>query len=437
MQKLFSEFTPSTANDWKNQLIKDLKGEPYENLIWQNENGINIQPFYTKEDLDQNYEPAFTHANWDICVHKTNLTSKEINTQLLADLNRGASSISIDCNALDLEIALKDIQLNFIQSTFVVNETTAKALKTYLENHYNLNDLNISLFSEKFSTQNDLDNWKNVCTLFKEHKNIKTISVNSLPFHNQGCLAYYEVALTLSALNEYLQDPIASGSASKFVIKNGVNSDYFIQIAKLRAIRRSWTVLRSEYNLKNDLHLIIETSLTNKSISDKYNNLLRTTVESMAAVAGGCNELIVTEFDVLFTENEKLSSRMAINQQLILKDESYLDKMADISCGSYYIESITDAIATKALETFKRFEKEGGYFKCIEKNIFSNEIKLQADQRNELFKTGKQLAIGVNKFKNEKEKISIPNQKLDELNHLPINNAVLNFELENFFKQHA
>jgi methylmalonyl-CoA mutase len=432
MQKLFSEFTPSTASDWKNQLIKDLKGEPYENLIWQNENGINIQPFYTKEDLDQNYEPAFTHANWDICVHKTKLNSKEINTQLLADLNRGASSISINCKGLDIEVALKDVQLNFIQSTFIVSTTDAETLKNYLEKNYNLKDLNISLFPESLLTQNDLDSWQKIILLFKNFDKIKTVSVNSLTFHNQNCLAYYEVAIALSALNEYLNTNSEKGNAT-FVVKTGVNSDYFIQIAKLRAIRRLWAILRSEYNLKNDLHLIIETSLTNKSISDKYNNLLRTTVESMAAVAGGCNELVVTEFDVLFTENETLSSRMAINQQLILKDESYLDKMADISCGSYYIESITDAIAKKALETFKRFEKEGGYFKCIEKNIFSNEIKSQASQRNELFKTGKQLAIGVNKFKNEKETISIPNQKLDELNHLTINNAVLNFELENFF----
>ncbi|MEO6301817.1 MAG: methylmalonyl-CoA mutase family protein, partial [Bacteroidia bacterium] len=235
----------------------------------------------------------------------------------------------------------------------------------------------------------------------------------------------------LSALNEYLQ--VIKDPQSNFVIKTGVNSDYFIQIAKLRAIRRLWNVIRTEYNLKNELHLIIETSLTDKSISDKYNNLLRTTVESMAAVAGGCNELIVTEFDVLFTENEKLSSRMAINQQLILKDESYLNKMADISCGSYYIESVTDALATKALEAFKRFEKEGGFFKCIEKNVFANDIQQQAEQRKELFNTGKQLAIGVNKFKNEKEKISVPAQKINELKHLPINNAVLNFELDNFF----
>ena len=433
MQKLFSDFPPTSALDWKNQLIKDLKGEPYENLIWQNENGISIEPFYTIEDLKQNYEPAFTHSNWDICVHKTKLDSKELNEQLIANLNRGASSVSIDLNEIDFDVALKGIQLNYIHSTFTLNETLAINLKSYLEKHYNLNDLNISLIPQKLETQQDLENWQKVILHFNEYKNIKTISINAVPFHNQNCLAYYEIAIAISAINEYLQNSSTKSGGKKIVIKTGVNSDYFIQIAKLRAIRRVWNVLKTEYNLKNDLHLIIETSLTNKSISDKYTNLLRTTVEAMAAGAGGCNELIVNAFDVLFTENEKLSSRMAINQQLILKDESYLDKMADIACGSYYIESITDALAIKAIETFKRFEKEGGYFKCIEKNIFSNEIKLQAKLRNEQFKEGKQLAIGVNKFKNEKENISVPKQKLEELKQLPINNAVLNFELENFF----
>ncbi len=431
MQKLFSEFPSTTANDWKNQLIKDLKGEPFENLIWENENGFTVQPFYTQEDLKQTYEPAFTHADWEICVHKENLSSKEINAELLKDLDRGASSVSLNCKGVDLEIALKGIQLNYIQSAFIVDETTATTLKTYLEKHYKLNELNCSLIPASLKNQAELEKWKNVISLFENYKNIKTISVNVLDFHNQNCLAYYEVAIILSALNEYLQ--ANKLPESNFVIKAGANSDYFIQIAKLRAVRRLWAILKTEYNLKNELHVIVETSLNNKSVSDKYNNLLRTTVEAMAAVAGGCNELIVNEFDVLFSENEKLSSRMAINQQLILKDESYLNKMADISCGSYYIESITDAIATKALETFKRFEKEGGYFKCIEKGIFSSEIKLQAEKRNELFKNGKQLAIGVNKFKNEKEKIAVTKQQVDDLKHLPINNVVLNFELDNFF----
>ncbi len=431
MQKLFSEFPSTTAGDWKNQLIKDLKGESFENLIWENENGFSVQPFYTQEDLKQTYEPAFTHADWEICVHKENLSSKEINAELLKDLDRGASSISVNCKDVDFEIALKGIQLNYIQSTFSVDETTSRSLKTYLEKQYKLNELNCSLIPVSLKNQVELDNWNKVISLFENYKNIKTVSVNVLDFHNQNCLAYYEAAIILSALNEYLQ--ANKLPESNFVIKAGANSDYFIQIAKLRAVRRLWKLLKTEYNLKNGLHVIVETSLNNKSVSDKYNNLLRTTVEAMAAVAGGCNELIVNEFDVLFSENEKLSSRMAINQQLILKDESYLNKMADISCGSYYIESITDAIATKALEAFKRFEKEGGYFKCIEKSVFSSEIKLQAEKRNELFKNGKQLAIGVNKFKNEKEKIAVTKQQVDDLKQLPINNVVLNFELDNFF----
>jgi methylmalonyl-CoA mutase len=182
------------------------------------------------------------------------------------------------------------------------------------------------------------------------------------------------------------------------------------------------------------VYLIVETSLTNKSISDSYNNLLRTTVESMAAVAGGCNELIVNTFDVLFATNKNLAERMAINQQLILKEESYFDKMADIACGSYYIEHLTDAIATKALETFKRFEKEGGYFKCIEKNMFANDIAKQANQQSEWVETQKQISIGVNKFKNEKEKIHLSAQVISELKHLPIQNPVLTYELEHYFK---
>ncbi|MEO6306024.1 MAG: hypothetical protein ABIP51_22950, partial [Bacteroidia bacterium] len=194
MQKLFSEFPSTSATDWKNQLIKDLKGEPIENLVWHNENGFDIEPFYTGENLKQTYDPVFTHADWDICVHKENLTSLEINAQLLKDLDRGASSFSINCKNIDLETALKGIKLNYIQSTFIVNETTAAVLKAYLEKYYNLNEVNCSLLPESFSSQKDLEIWQKVISLFEKHKNIKTISVNSLPFHNQNCLAYYEIA---------------------------------------------------------------------------------------------------------------------------------------------------------------------------------------------------------------------------------------------------
>jgi methylmalonyl-CoA mutase len=438
MQHLFSEFKPVTAAEWKAQLVKDLKGESPDSLVWKNENGFNIQPFYTAEDLKQDYEPAFTHADWDICVKGKSSDAKTLNTQLLKDLNSGASSLFLPNGNLDLETALQGIQLNYIRSGFQVDVMQALKLKLFLEKNYDPAEINCSLFPKKFSSEQDLQDWKQVTDAFRYQKNIYTLSFDALPFHNLNCQAYYEVALILSGLNEYLNAlPGNSLPESPVVIKTGVNSDYFIQMAKLRAIRRLWKLLAADYKITNGLHLVVETSSTNKSISDSYNNLLRTTVESMAAVAGGCNELIVTGFDLFHPANKTLSERMAINQQLILKEESYLDKMADVACGSYYLESITDAIAARALETMKQMEANGGYFKCLENNSIEKEISIQAKQKEALIADQKQIAIGVNKFRNEKENIRLDAAELAKLEQMPLNNPVLDFELGHYFKHHA
>lgn len=433
MKNLFSEFNPVTASEWKAQLIKDLKGEPFDSLIWYNENGFKVNPFYTSEDLKYTYHPAFTHTDWEVCAKTKEGDSKKINQQLLHSLNLGATSISINCDNINFDIALKDVHLNYISSSFYIHPKDIEWLTNYLSKNYKLNELNITLFPKRIQSSKDITHWKTVVDLFSPYQNIKTISINHLFYHNQNCFAYYEAALILSALNECVVNDIVNTKAD-IVIKTGVSSDYFIQIAKLRAVRRLWEVLKKEYSIENNLYFIIETTLTNKSISGSYNNLLRTTIESMAAIAGGCNELIVNQFDVLFPQNKTLGERMAINQQLILKEESYLNKMADVSCGSYYIESITDLIADKALQTFKYFEEQGGYFKCIEKNIFEPEIAKQAQQKAEAINSLQQISIGINKFKNEKELISINDSAIEHLKSLAIHNPVLNYELQNIFK---
>lgn len=435
MSSLFSEFKPITAEEWKAQITKDLKGEAFENLTWNNENGFDIKPFYTSADLQQTYQPAFTHGDWDICVNGKSQDAAILNAQLLKQLNSGATAIAIHCCGLDLNVALRGIGLNFIRFTFYVDTESASTLHKYLlENYADPASLYGSFFPEKLSSDAELSHWLSVMNDFNNFVNIKTAAIDNLSFHNLNCVAYYEVALILSGLNEYLNSSSSLRPKESFVIKTGVNTDYFIQIAKLRAIRRLWSVLSADYNVSSDLHVIVESSMTNKSISDSYNNLLRTTLEAMAAVSGGCNELIITEFDALWSVNKNLAERMAINQQLILKEESYLDKMADIACGSYYIESMTDIIATKALDTLKRFEQAGGYFKCLEKNIFSSEISAQAAKKAELINNKSQIVIGVNKFKNEKETISINATQIEQLKQSSLNNPVLNFELTNFFK---
>ena len=434
MEKLFSEFNQSNAADWKKQLIKELKGEDYESLRWQNENGFVIEPFYTSEDLTQVYSPAFYHPDWQIAVKGNSTDSKILNQQFLTDLNRGATSIIMRCDNHNLDVALEGVQLNYIHATFIVNHGNVSGLFTWLAKHFKLDDLSISLFPEKLLSLDELQQYSKAVESIKHHSNIKWQSVDVLPFHNQNCFAYYEVAIIASAMIEYLECESGTKSAtSDFVVKTGVSADYFIQMAKLRAIRRIWEVLIKEYNVTNGIHVIVETGLTNKSISDSYNNLLRTTVEAMSAVGGGCNELVVNGFDTLFKTNTSLSERMAINQQLVLKHESYFDKMADVACGSYYIESLTDAIASKAIEQFKKFELQGGYFSCLEKAVFEDDILKQSIVRQEAFNTNKQLAIGVNKFKNEKEKISLSSEQLNDLKKLSIKNPALNFELHNFF----
>ena len=436
MQKLFSEFSPSSISDWKNKFLNDIKESTFESYIWQNENGFDIEPFYNSESLSHSYLPAFTHSNWDVCVNSSSSDSKALNSELLNQLARGANSISINCSNINLIQALDGILLNYIQSTFYIDNQSANPLFNYLSDHYNLNELNISILPIIFNNENDLKNWANNKSLFNGFDGIKTIGVNLYLSHNQNCLAYYEIALIFSALVEQLEflskkDKISN---SKIVIKTGVNSDYFIQIAKLRAIRRLWNNLKIVYNCNNDIHLIVETTLTNKSISDSYNNLIRSTIESMAAIAGGCNELIVSEFDTLNPTDKILSERLAVNQQLILKDESYFDKIADVSCGSFYIESITDAIASKALETFKRFENEGGYFKCIEKSIFFNEINIQAKHQQDKINNQEEVSVGVNRFKNELENLEFSQNQIESLSNLCINNPGLNFELNNYLK---
>jgi methylmalonyl-CoA mutase len=364
-----------------------------------------------------------------------NKDSAAVNADLLRQLNSGATAIAIHANTPDLNTALRDVQLNFIKSTFYADAGQLDHLASYLRQHYDMGQLHCAVFPERLSSENDLSDWLSASEKLNS-PTIKTNCFDALYFHNLNCYAYYEIAVILSGLNEFLNalNSKKIKPAADFVVKTGVSSDYFLQIAKLRAIRRLWNVLKAEYQLQNDLYLITETSGTNKSVSDNYNNLLRTTVESMAAVCGGCNELVVTPFDSLFAVNQSLSERMALNQQLILKDESYLDKIADVGCGSYYIEAVTDALATKALETLKRFETEGGYFACLEKNIFTNEIRIQSEQKAELIRSQKQVAIGVNKFKNEKETIVLPPTVKETLKQMGAQNPVLNFELENIFK---
>jgi methylmalonyl-CoA mutase len=129
---------------------------------------------------------------------------------------------------------------------------------------------------------------------------------------------------------------------------------------------------------------------------------------------------------------------MAINQQHILREESYFDKMGDVSCGSYFIESLTDAIAEKALEKLKAFEKEGGYFACLTSGKIQSEVDAAAALSAKAFEDGKSVSIGINKFHNEKEQVQFDFEYLKMIQSVGLNNPALNYELTHYFSsKHA
>ena len=439
MTKLFSEFNPHTAADWKNQLLRDLKGEPLESLTWHNENGFDIQPFYTAEDLHQNYLPAFLHSDWDITYKTKSTQDPELNRDLLRALQSGASSIFLTTAANNWATALQKVELPYIRSSFTVNASNANALVEYLLAQPASQPILCNMYVENLAKTGITTTWLSTIKTLSALPSANSVVADVTDLHNQNPHAYYEIALAFALLIDQLEHLRLNNHPlpSTVVIKTGVSSDFFVQMAKLRAMHRLWPLLAAEYKQSIALHLVVETSLTNKSISDAYNNLLRTTVESMAAVAGGCHELIVNAFDTLFPSNNTSASRLAINQQLILKEESYLHKMADVACGAYYIETITDALANKALEAFRAMEQQGGYTACIQNGSISSALTKQASTKAEALKQNKDLYIGVNKFKNEKESITLSDQAKQYIQSLGLNNPLVDFEFEHFFKTHA
>lgn len=405
MQKLFTEFEPTTAAQWKEQLIKDLKGVDFETLVWKTNTGIEVQPFYTSEHQPAGHKPLFRSSDWAICEYIHVNDEKTANAQAINALQNGASGLVFTIGkSLDYAALVKGISLEHIYSLFVANEkSVADELRAFLN-------------SVRAGT-----------TCFVEYDPVlegtpqfdagqQAICINTTLYQEAGANTVNELACSIAQLNEYLH---AAGndlaSVNTIHINLSVGGDFFMEIAKLRALRKLAGFLLAQYNSKADIHLHAQTTSVNKSSIDRYNNMLRSTTEAMSASIGGANSILVLPFDVEFNARNDFSSRMARNQQLILKDESYLNIVADISAGSYYIETLTENLCQKAWEGFKVIESKGGLVAGLHSNYIPELIARDAEALIQQFKEGKLVLVGINKFQDKNEtpaSVEIPARKI-------------------------
>jgi len=450
-KKLFESFPPITTEAWEEKIKIDLKGADYNRtLIWKTNENIDVKPYYRAEHIE-NIE--FTDAQVGVFPfvrgNKTNdnswLIRQNIATQNIDKANKtaldvlckGVNSLGFvfdrtqkieqaDFDALLKGIYLDAIELNFVacrKSLFLFPFFKQLVEKNGLKPESIRASFDIDPIGKltltggfyKASQEDAFHEVKELLLAAKEFPNVKTIGVRAWIYKEAGASIVQELAFALAAGNEYLAKltelglPIgAITERMKFNFSTGTN--YFMEIAKIRAARLLWANIVKQYNPccdgKTKMHIHAETSLFTDTVYDPYVNMLRATTESMSAILGNVESLAVNPFDASYSEGSVFSERIARNVQILLKEESYLDKVIDPAAGSYYIENLTNSIVDEAWKLFLEIEEKGGYIEAFKQGFIQTQINEMAAKRNSDVANRRENLLGTNQFPNIEEHIN-------------------------------
>jgi len=410
--KLFSEFDFISTKQWKQQIQFELKGADYnETLVWESPEGIKVKPFYHNDESEVNLNAIIPSDPFAIVQNIFVHDIQKSNSRAIDTLKRGAESIrftienetiSIDdlMQNLPLEKVIYYLNLPFLSIDFVtkINDFASK------------NKANISIQIDPIGQLAKDGNWfENLEKDFDKLKNIATktaipfLTISSGIYQNAGANMIQQLAYTLAHANEYFNR--ISAINQPITIEVAVGTNYFFEIAKLRALRLLFNTLATEFNHNFDCHIIATPTKRNKTIYDYNVNMLRTTTECMAAILGGTNGVANLAYDALYHKDNEFGDRIARNQLLVLKHESYFDKVNNPADGAYYIETLTEQLAEKALELFKDIEKNGGLISQLIDGTIQRKINESTQKEQELFDSGKEVLLGTNKYPNKNDQM--------------------------------
>ena len=245
----------------------------------------------------------------------------------------------------------------------------------------------------------------------KDVPGVRVLSVNSDMLSNAGAYIFQELGFALSWGAEWLTMLTEKGLpvaeiTSRVKFNMGVSSNYFMELAKFRAARMLWAQIAKQYGAAEaDCKLAVHasTSKFNQTIYDAHVNLLRSQTECMSAALAGVDSITVTPFDVPYKTPDDFSERIARNQQLLLKEESHLDKVVDPAGGSYYVETLTAAIAAEAWKLFLEIEDKGGFLAAVNNGDVQNAVRESSVKRHTDVARRKEVLLGTNQFPNINE----------------------------------
>ncbi len=474
--RLFAEFPVPSLEQWREEVIRLLKGAPYDKkMLSPTYEGITLQPIYTPEDVKDlphmgGVPGAFPYvrgtevlgkrlAGWLVAQELPYPTAAEFNEALRHDLDRGQTAVNLVLDTAsqagldphqaaeaqvgaggtsigslaDLAQALEGVDL---ASTplFLTSGSSALATAAFVVAHLkatgtDLTQATLSLGFDPLGTlagkgtlpmplDQAYDELAELTRYALQHlPKTRTLAVCGHPYHEAGANAVQELAFTLATAVDALRAMETRGLdldqvAPRFQFRLTVGSQFFMEIAKLRAARLLWAQViqacgGSDASAKMALHA--RTGRFNKTQFDPHVNLLRGTTEAFSAVVGGADSLHVGAFDEVLGLPSDLGRRIARNTQLMLREESKLDHVVDLAGGSWYIERLTHELATAAWKLFQEVEGLGGMAKALETGFVQKGIADIAAARRKAIVQRTDFILGTNQYANAGE--SLPDVK--------------------------
>lgn len=413
-ENLFNEFEPVSSKQWKQQIQYELKGADYnETLIWESPEGIKVKPFYHIDEFKEPLQVTTHTSQFKICqnifVHDIDKSVFRANETL----KRGAEAIRFTIpnedtdvekllNTLPLESTPVYFNLNFLSIDFVKKlDAIAKAKNAVF--FVQLDPIGQLTKDGNWYTNLEKD-FESLNTIAIACSNIHFLSIDSNLYQNAGANIVQQIAYTLAHANEYF-NRIATIN-KPVVLQVAVGTNYFFEIAKLRALRLLFGLLAKEYDHNFECHIIASPTRRNKTLFDYNVNMLRTTTECMSAILGGADAVSNLAYDAIYHKDNEFGDRISRNQLLVLKYESYFDKVNNPADGAYYIEELTQQLAEKGLALFKDIEANGGFLTQLKEGTIQRKIQESATKEQELFDGGKEILLGTNKYPNKHDKMN-------------------------------
>ena len=397
--------------------------------------------FSTAKESNRFYKQALKNGQMGLSVAFDLATHRGYDSdhaRVVADV--GATGVAID-SVEDMKILFKDIPLEKMSVSMTMNGAVLPILACFI---VTAEEQGVAQKKISGTIQNDILKEFMVRNTFvyppkpsmrivadiiaytsKKMPKFNSISISGYHMQEAGANQVQELAYTLGDGLEYVRAALNRGLkiddfAPRLSFFFSVGMNFFMEIAKLRAARVLWSEIISQFKPKNPMSLALRTHCQTSGVSlteqDPYNNIVRTTIEAMAAVFGGTQSLHTNSFDEALALPTDFSSRIARNTQLILAEESGISKVVDPLGGSYFLENLTNSLITQSKKLLREVENVGGMTKAVEKGIPKMRIEESAAKHQARVDNNQQIIVGVNKYKLENEPdvniMSIDNKKI-------------------------